>query len=168
MAARTGTSQRGASSNGTALQNSDLMPSERPRQRHLPISTAGTILAVSNPCPIKLPHFDCSAMKLCPNGTTPSSLNCKLVLARSLSEEMYGIGPDSVILLKQNQTFASASTPLRSNVRGLVRKLLPVYGFFWMGNLGSNRFPELKLLRCRYPSELETRVGHKELHRSSA
>jgi hypothetical protein len=37
-----------------------------------------------------------------------------------------------------------------------------------MSNLGSNRFPELKSLRYRYPSELETRVGHKELHSSSA
>jgi hypothetical protein len=76
--------------------------------------------------------------------------------------------PESVILLKQNQTFAGPSMPLRCNVRGLVKNLLSVDGFFWMGNLGSNRFPELKQLRRPYPSELETRVGHKELHRSSA
>jgi hypothetical protein len=37
-----------------------------------------------------------------------------------------------------------------------------------MGNLGSNRFPELKQLRRPHPSELETSVGHEELHRSSA
>jgi predicted AAA+ superfamily ATPase len=37
-----------------------------------------------------------------------------------------------------------------------------------MGNLGSNRFPGLKRQRRPYPSELETRVGDKELHRSSA
>src|SRR5438046_7576561 len=59
-------------------------PKPKPDCGSLPISTADTILAASNLCPIKLPHFDCSAMKLCPNGTTPSSLNCELVFARSL------------------------------------------------------------------------------------
>jgi hypothetical protein len=36
---------------------------------------------VSNPHPIKLLPFDCCATKLCPNGTTLSSRNCKLVFA---------------------------------------------------------------------------------------
>jgi hypothetical protein len=56
-------------------------PKPKPDFRSLLISTADSILAVSNPHPIKWLHFDCSAMKLCPNGTTPSSRNCKLVLA---------------------------------------------------------------------------------------
>jgi hypothetical protein len=32
-----------------------------------------------------------------------------------------------------------------------------------MGNLASNRFPELKPLLGWYPSEFEASVGHKEL-----
>jgi hypothetical protein len=61
----------------------------RPRLRQdfgsLLISTADTTRAVSNPHPIKLLLFDCSATKLCPNGTTLSSRNCKIVLAWFLS-----------------------------------------------------------------------------------
>jgi hypothetical protein len=53
----------------------------KPDFRSLLISTVDTILAVSNPHGIKLLHFDCSATKLCPNGTTLSNHNCKLVLA---------------------------------------------------------------------------------------
>jgi len=40
-------------------------------------------------------------------------------------------------------------------------------GFSGWAIWGRTVFPELKLLRRPYPSELETRVGHKELHRSN-
>ena len=60
-------------------------PKPKPGSRSLPISTADTTRAVANLHPIKLLHFDCSATKLCPNGTTLSSHNCKLVLASFLS-----------------------------------------------------------------------------------
>ena len=40
-------------------------------------------------------------------------------------------------------------------------------GFRRIGNLRPNRLPELKSLLRRYPDELETRVGHYELHRAS-
>jgi len=41
-------------------------PKPKPDRGSLPVSTVDTIRAVSNPHQIKLPHFDCSAMKLCP------------------------------------------------------------------------------------------------------
>jgi len=56
-------------------------PKPTPVFRSLLISTADSILAVSNPLPIKWLPSDCSATKLCPSGTTRSSHNCELVLA---------------------------------------------------------------------------------------
>src|ERR1700690_2637469 len=60
-------------------------PKPKPDFRSPPTSTVDTILAVSSPHPIKLLRFDYSATKLFPSGTTPSSHNCKVVLALSLN-----------------------------------------------------------------------------------
>jgi len=48
-----------------------------------------TWIAATIPCgpsqlPTNSPHCDCSAMKPCPSGTTPSNLNCEVVLERRL------------------------------------------------------------------------------------
>jgi hypothetical protein len=69
--------------------------------------------------------------------------------------------------LQQNQTLASTSTPLRGNVCGLLRKLFQEDWFLGFGNLRPNRFPELKPLLRRYPSEFNATVGHYETHRAS-
>jgi hypothetical protein len=74
----------GPANRWTPTRRSSTMPAPpkpKPDFRSLLISTADSILAVSNPHPTKLLHFDCSAMKLCPTGTTLSSHNCELVLA---------------------------------------------------------------------------------------
>jgi hypothetical protein len=60
-------------------------PKPKPDFRSPPTSTAVSILAVSSPHQIKLLPFDCSTTKLSPSGTTPSSHNCRVVIARSLS-----------------------------------------------------------------------------------
>jgi hypothetical protein len=59
-------------------------PKPKPDFRSPPTSTAVSILAVSSPHHIKLLPFDCSTTKLSPSGTTPSSHNCRVVIARSL------------------------------------------------------------------------------------
>jgi hypothetical protein len=81
---------------GTNVQRSE--PENKRNMRFAfkspPTSTAVSILAVSSPHGIKLPPFDCSTTKLCPSGTTPSSHNCRVVIARSLSTpENAGFGP---------------------------------------------------------------------------
>jgi len=72
----------------------------------------------------------------------------------------------SVILLKQNQTLASAFTPLRCDVRGLVRKLFEKDGFRWVGDVRGNCFPRLKPLLHWCPIQPHATVGHDELHRA--
>jgi len=46
--------------------------------------------------------------------------------------------------------------------------LFQVDGFQRIGNLRPNRLPELKPLPRWYPSELQTTVGHRELHGASS
>jgi hypothetical protein len=78
-----------------------------------------------------------------------------------------GTGPSLVMLLEQNETFAVASAPLRGTLRSLVGELFEEDWFRGVRNLRLNRLPKLKSLLRRYPSELETTIGHNELHRAS-
>jgi hypothetical protein len=57
-----------------------VRPKPKPDFRLLPISTADSILAVSNPHQIKVLPLDCSTMKLCPSGTNHQATTVKLFL----------------------------------------------------------------------------------------
>ena len=69
---------------------------------------AVTILAASNHLQTNSPHCDCSAMKPYPSGTTPSNLNCEVVLAWRLSPidliALIALGPRKTDKLAESWT----------------------------------------------------------------
>ncbi len=73
----------------TATQMLPQLCPEPPRPKRVspspPTSTAANTHVVSNPPGNKSHPYDCSAMRPCRSGTTPSSLNCEVVFACGLT-----------------------------------------------------------------------------------
>jgi len=107
---------------------------------------AATILAASSQLPTNSPHCDCSAMKPCPSGTTPSNLNCEVVLERRLSR--ITVREDSS---KPMMPAAAMSSPQKSERRGAPRHpfIASAEETTWLQEHdGSARVSELSLKGC--------------------
>ena len=64
-------------------------PQPKPALPSPPTWIAATIHAASNLHTNKSHHYDCTAMRRCRPGTTPSSLNCEVVFAAGLSSPLF-------------------------------------------------------------------------------